>query len=257
MLAEVLDNHLITNLNPNELKILQYIYDHPHKIEVMTIREFAKEVSYSTSTILRFCRKINLSGYSELKYLIRQNHDLSTVSNQLVPAESELINELAQDVENTLLLIRENSLNQVIQEFNSSKSIHLFSGGGLTACVLDYLEKMLFSFGRQKVYRYDASTLAFHITESFNEDDILFVLSASGAYEPTLQMAHLAKMNHATVIAISPYTKNQLATIADINFRFLGSQRKNQNTEYSSRLPMYYIIQAIFTAYLKSEQGGL
>lgn len=255
MIGKILDNQLISQLNHNELQILEFIYNYPQKIEKMTIREFAKEVSCSTSTILRFCQKINLSGYSELKYLIKQDNDLKTNTFQPLKIENNLFDDLTQDIENTLLLLKEINVNQCIQEIKSNKSIHLFSGGGITGCALDYLEKLLFSFGRQKVYRYEASALAFHMADSFSQKDVLFVLSVSGTYEPTVQMAHLAKMNHATVIAISPYTKNRLASIADINFRFFGNQRKNKNTEYSSRLPIYFIINAIFTAYLEYERG--
>lgn len=38
----------------------------------MTIRELAKELQVSTSTILRFCNKNNFDGYSEFKEALKK-----------------------------------------------------------------------------------------------------------------------------------------------------------------------------------------
>ncbi|MBM6615284.1 MurR/RpiR family transcriptional regulator [Desemzia sp. RIT804] len=252
MLADILDNNIITRLNSNELTILNYIYAHPKEVETATIRQLAEKLSCSTTTILRFCRKINLTGYSELKYLIKQSNQSS--SNSLIKPDLKTSETLSQDIENTLLLLKEDSINQLITEIDSNKSIHLYSGGGISGRVLDYLEKMFFSFSRQNVYHYEASTLAFHIAETLTENDILIVISSSGTYEPTIKMANIAKTHGAKVVAITPYTENFLAMIADINFRFFGHTRKNKNTEYNSRLPIFYIIDAIFKAYLASKE---
>lgn len=60
----------------------------------------------------------------------------------------------------------------------------------------------------------------------------------------------LFKSNHATIIAISPYTKNAIADLANINFRFFVNHRENIDTEYTSRLAIFYIIDVIFKTYL-------
>lgn len=248
MLADILDDTLITSLNNNELKILQYIYAHSQEIQHSTIRQLAGKLNCSTTTILRFCQKINLSGYSELKYqLKKQGNETASDTNEV---------HWIQDIENTLLLLRQEDVDQVITLLESNRNIHLFGGAGITARVIDYLEKLCFSYGRQNVYRYDASALAFHVAEQMTEQDILFLISSSGKYVPTIKLANLAKTRQATVIAISPFSDNLLAAAADINFRFFSHERKNKNTEYTSRLPIYYMIETIFSIYhqFKEEQ---
>lgn len=255
MLADILDNQTMTSLNPNEQLILQYIYTHPQVVEAATIRELAEQLAFSTTTILRFCKKIGLSGYSELKYLMKQANSSILQPPPEQKQDAALLQELSQDIENTLLLMKEQGVYQMIELLNSTKHIHLYSGGGISARVLDYWEKMLFSYGRQNVYRYEASRLAFHIAETLTDQDVLFVISCSGTYEPTIRMANLAKMRGATVAAITPYTDNVLATIADLNFRFFGRPRQNKNTEFTSRLPIFFVIDTIFKAYLASKEG--
>lgn len=252
MLADILDNEMMTSLNPNEQTILHYIYTHPTEVEGATIRELADQLTVSTTTILRFCKKIGLVGYSELKYIIKQSNASIPQDIYKQTSDAAFLQEMSQDIENTLLLMKEQTVHQMIDLLNSSKHIHLYSGGGISGRVLDYWEKMLFSYGRQNVYRYEASRLAFHIADTLTDQDVLFVISCSGTYEPTIRMANLAKMRGATVVAITPYTDNVLATTADLNFRFFGHPRQNKNTEFTSRLPIFFVIDTIFKAYLVS-----
>ena len=117
---------------------------------------------------------------------------------------------------------------------DSNKRIHLY-GEGISRIPVDYLEKLLFSIGRQNVYKYKSSRLAAHIASNANEDDILIAISTSGNYPTTVKIVKLFNLNHATIIAISPYTKNH---------------RENIDTEYTSRLAIFYIIDVIFKTYL-------
>lgn len=256
MLADILDNEMMTSLNPNEQTILHYIYTHPTEVEGATIRELADQLTVSTTTILRFCKKIGLVGYSELKYIIKQSNASIPQDIYKQTSDAAFLQEMSQDIENTLLLMKEQTVHQMIDLLNSSKHIHLYSGGGISGRVLDYWEKMLFSYGRQNVYRYEASRLAFHIADTLTDQDVLFVISCSGTYEPTIRMANLAKMRGAIVVAITPYTDNVLATTADLNFRFFGHPRQNKNTEFTSRLPIFFVIDTIFKAYLVSLEGN-
>ena len=58
-------------LTKKELEILRYVHDNSALIQTMSIQQFAKNINYSTSTVLRFCRKLGFSGYPELKYYLK------------------------------------------------------------------------------------------------------------------------------------------------------------------------------------------
>ena len=52
-------------------QVYEYVVKDPEKVKYMRIRELADEVHVSTSTILRFCKKMGCSGYSEFKLQLR------------------------------------------------------------------------------------------------------------------------------------------------------------------------------------------
>lgn len=63
----------LQSLSTKELDILQYVHDHSDNISSISIQQFANELNYSTSTILRFCRKLGFSGFSEFKYFLKSS----------------------------------------------------------------------------------------------------------------------------------------------------------------------------------------
>ena len=67
-------------LNAGDLEIWQYIYNHKKECAHMTIEECASQCNVSRTTILRFEKKLDLSGYTEFKYLLRS--EVQVESNQ-------------------------------------------------------------------------------------------------------------------------------------------------------------------------------
>lgn len=253
MLINQLDDETIKNLSQSELYILHYVYDHPDEVINMSIHEFAKTVAFSSATILRFCKKLNFSGFAEFKFALRQqNTEVSELKNPVSSLES--IKNLYDDIESTSLLIKERYLFDTIDLIDSNKNIHLY-GEGISRIPVDYFEKLLFSIGRPNVYTYKSSRLAAHIASNANENDILIAISTSGNFPTTVKIVKLFHLNHANIIAISPYTKNSIAELANINFRFFVNHRENIDTEYTSRLAIFYIIDAIFKTYLIGKEN--
>ena len=66
-----LDDTVIKSLSSGELSILRYVYENMDDVLHMSIQELSKQVSYSTATILRFCKKLGFYGFAEFKYALR------------------------------------------------------------------------------------------------------------------------------------------------------------------------------------------
>ena len=62
----------IQKYNETDIRIYKYIVSDIRRIQYMTIRELAKELQVSTSTILRFCNKNNFDSYSEFKEALKE-----------------------------------------------------------------------------------------------------------------------------------------------------------------------------------------
>ncbi len=64
-------HHDLASLNDLEMQVYHYIIKHPESVSYMTIRELAERAGVSTTTVLRFCRKMQCDGWSEFRIRFR------------------------------------------------------------------------------------------------------------------------------------------------------------------------------------------
>ena len=57
----------IASLNNLEMMVYHYVIKNRDTVMYMTIRELADAAGVSTTTVMRFCRKLNCDGYSEFR----------------------------------------------------------------------------------------------------------------------------------------------------------------------------------------------
>lgn len=114
----------IQKFNETEIKIYKFIIDNGEKVPYMTIRELADAIQVSTSTILRFCNKLNCDGYKEFK----ENLKKYVYRIQEISPQSDL-NELLHYFKETNI----NSFEQKIEEgadFIRKAEVVIFIGSG-------------------------------------------------------------------------------------------------------------------------------
>lgn len=263
-----LNDQIIQSLSKNELKILQYVYEHSSETCEMSIQEFSRVISYSPATVLRFCRKLGFSGFAEFKYALRTNASkqnpnpqedasLSTMPEPSLSMERQMIlSEMLNNISGTSHLISQDLLERTFAFFDSDCPIYLFSPAGITEIPCDYFEKMLFSIGRQNVYRTASARMCEHLLHSVTKKALLILISTSGNFGPTERLARVANTNGIPILAITPYSSNSIASLAQINFRFFTDQRENRGAEFTSRLPILYVIYIIISCYLDYKQKG-
>ncbi len=255
MITLNLSDQIIKSLSRPELEILKFAYEHTEEVLDMSIQSLAERTAYSPATILRFCKKLGYSGFAEFKYALRaelreKDGEVSTRSGREFTF-GMMIDSLSSNVQATFKLIQEEQLNQAFQYLDSGCPIYLWSPDGLTSVASEYFEKLLLSIGRQEVYLIESVKMFEHILRNWPQKSLLILISTSGEHPTTIRLGKIAKVNGIPILAISPYTSNEVADLADINFRFFTDQRENLGAEFTSRLPIFFVINTIVQCYLR------
>ena len=115
MVSLHLSNYSSRFLSNNELNILKNILRTSSCFIVdMNIREFSAQVSYSSATILRFCRKLGYSGFAEFKYQLRHQtmiHDIPSSPEKKPDFDIQrLMDSMCFNIDGTAGLISEEQL---------------------------------------------------------------------------------------------------------------------------------------------------
>ena len=87
MITLHLNDQIIKSLSRPELNILKYAYENTDELMELSIQDLSNRVSYSPATVLRFCKKLGYSGFSEFKYALRaeqrrKGEDISSHSSR-------------------------------------------------------------------------------------------------------------------------------------------------------------------------------
>lgn len=247
-----MQNHIdlktLNSLSQSELLVLNYVYAHKEDVLHLSIQQLSDTICLSTATILRLCKKLNFSGFSELKYILKNQIVQENKNNEAAQTIDKTIHSYYQTIENTGRLIDSKAMDRAVNYLLSDKNIHLYSSG-LSSVSMSYMERFLLSVGRKSKY-YSTAPLAYRMAGKMNCDDILFIASTSGATPPVINITQIAKNSGAVVISITNMNSNPLTKLSDIAFYTPIKDRDYYGTDIKSRCSSFFIVHMILECYL-------
>ncbi|WP_281079639.1 hypothetical protein [Catenibacterium sp. co_0103] len=92
-------NKYYDSLTPNEQYICECILNHKNDCIRLSIDEFAIKYHISTSGLSRFSQKIQLSGYSELRAVLRLNESNQVKNNKSIDQLMDYYNKVIEDID--------------------------------------------------------------------------------------------------------------------------------------------------------------
>lgn len=247
------------SLTPKELEILRFVHDRGELVCSMSIQTFAEQTHYSTSTILRFCRKLGFSGYPELKYYLRSSLKKQQEEAVVLPSSHQIFHQICSDIitdlEGTTGLLNTDNLIFIAKHLSRGVPIYLHEPGGVTDITVRYLESVLFLSGFRNVYLSNSSNMTRHLIQTAAEDSIFIFISSSGNFGNTLNVAREARMHGMIVISISSIENNDLAEISNYNLRFFAKNRHSLGADITSRLCTFFVLSQAIEYFVSYQRG--
>lgn len=227
----------IKSFNDVEMLIYNYIMQNAKQIRYMTIRELADAVHVSTSTIMRFCKKLNCDGYSEFKVqfkiYLEENKEIKPIDNI-----SEIINyfnsantsEYKKNIDNVAALVRE------------TKHV-IFGGIGTSGILGKYGARYFSNMGKFSHYIDDPFYPNF---EGLYEDAVAIILSVSGETEQTIALANTFLKHKCKLVSITNSKDCTLAKMSDYNIAYyMNNQKTKEEYNITTQIPVIFIMEAI------------
>ncbi|MDE5053222.1 MurR/RpiR family transcriptional regulator [Niallia taxi] len=233
------------HLTNTEKEILLFLIRKKLENQTLSIRLAANELFVSTTTIIRLCKKLGFSGYSEFIY------HLNLKASKLVEDDAEYIDEIHQPLieavetfkqhfEQTFDSLNEQSIERFIQKIKENNMIY-FYGAGFSTLFANYLSKKfeLFGYYVSNSSTSDSRAIFLNNIEKYR---LLIVFSRSGNTQKVLEKVQLANDRGLTTILFTGNSKSATAEAADIVFTVLDptieSQHEFEITSYESNMFM-------------------
>ncbi|MDU5105841.1 MULTISPECIES: MurR/RpiR family transcriptional regulator [unclassified Clostridium] len=236
----------IQNLNELELSLYNYIMKNSEKVIYMRIRELANEAHVSTTTILRFCKKLDCEGFSEFKVKFKMYLEQAEGKN-LADNTSMIIDFLkkAQGVE------YKEKIDLVCRELDKASTI-IIVGIGFSGILSKYAARYLSATGKNALYIDDPF---YPLNFKYSDNYITIAFSVSGETPTVIDHINRLKRKGSKIISITNNEDSTLSKISDINIGYYVQQEKTEDYDITTQIPALYIIETIGRKLYKTKKG--
>ncbi len=227
----------IEKYSETDIRIYKYVVSNIEKIQHMTIRELAKELQVSASTVLRFCNMNNFEGYSEFKEALKQEaalqaarppmEDLQELSDFFIRANSSAFEE------KVLFAV----------EVLRKAGLIIFMGMGSSGTLAKYGARYFSNMGHFAVGLEDA----FYPIEFFHwKNTAVIAFSESGETQRLIEAVNQFKKKKCCVLSITNSPESTLAKLSDWNFSYnLNTKRINGGYNGTTQIPVIFMIETL------------
>lgn len=227
----------IANLNSLELMVYNYVIKNKDKVMYMTIRELADSAEVSTTTVLRFCKKMGCEGYSEFRirfklYVEQENHQpVNFGIGEIV----SFFNSINNEEFNALI-------NQAVIQIANAERI-VFVGAGTSGSLGKYGARFFSNVGKFSNYIDDPY---YPVSSDTFKNAVAIILSVSGETPDILRLASQFSLHGCKVISITNSETSSLARMADFNLSYHMPQiLVPGGHNITTQVPVIYIIEMI------------
>ncbi|WP_314419526.1 MurR/RpiR family transcriptional regulator [Pseudescherichia vulneris] len=231
-------NHsAVASLNNLEMMVYNVVIKNRDKVMYMTIRELADAAGVSTTTVLRFCRKLECEGYSEFRVRFK----LYLAQSEPQPANfgaSEIIS-FFKSVNNDEF---DRLLDQATDIILASERI-IFVGVGTSGSLAKYGARFFSNVGKFSNHVDDPY---FPVTNDMAKNALAIVLSVSGETEEILRFASQFSLHNCKVMSITSHEHSALAKLADFNLSWhIPQTRISGGYDLTTQIPVIYILETL------------
>ena len=232
-------HEMIKSFNQLEMDVYNYIISNEEKVVYMKVRELAAAVHVSTTTILRFCKKVGCEGYSEFRLKLKQ--EVSSKEKKKINMDLTAVKDFFERVQTQAFA---ENIQEAVKLLTKASSI-IFVGVGNSSFIGKYGARYFNNVGWFSFAIDDPFTPVFR---GKGERIATIALSVSGETEQTLMLAEKLKRRGSSLISFTNKANCSLGKMSDCNINYYVSEYKyKQDEDYdlTSQMAVVFVLELI------------
>lgn len=219
---------------------------------LLSITEFSERVGVGDATMLRFCRKLGLKGYSEFRFLLSQSEG----EQEKKPGrESDVIFEdMVMALKSTHEILDENQIEKAAELILKAEHVYAFGSGNSGVAAQELCNKIL-RLGVHCEYKADAH-FQLITTALLTQKDTLVLFSVSGSTQDMLELAKCASRQGTPLIIVTNYLKSPLAKYADALLYVVAKSAPLDSGSLVTKVSQLYVIDVLSRA-IRRQRGDV
>ncbi len=226
----------VKSLNDLEMEVYQYVTKNYDKVKYMRIRELAQEAHVSTSTVLRFCKKMDCNGYAEFKVKLKQHFEKGKEMSA-----TDDVTEVIDFLKKTTSEEFEKKLDMLTEVIVRANRI-IFVGSGMSGIVAKYGARYFSSMGKFCLYIDEPH----YPTESrFFENALVIVFSVSGESNDTIGHVIRFKEQNCQIFSVTNTENCTVAKLSDYNIAYYVTYTRLKVYDITTQMPAISIVERL------------
>lgn len=248
-----------TKLGRGEKKVADALLKDADIIVGMSINELAEYCGCGDATIVRFSRRLGLSGYQALKVRIfeekRYNPEMAvqaTAEDDCFDIWKKYKDAVSGMMENTEKVLSARSLENAAEALLKAKRIAIF-GTGQSITIAAALQHSLMYIGLNAT-AYTDGHLQMVSAANLCRDDVAIGISLSGCSVDIVEALTVAKEHSATTIAFTKEGITMIDSVSDIKLCVASDESNRPYSGRLNRIVQLSIVEAL-SSYLALRRG--
>ncbi|QQK07278.1 MurR/RpiR family transcriptional regulator [Miniphocaeibacter halophilus] len=226
-----------SNFSDIDFEILNFINNNINLVSNMNIEDLSNILFTSKSTIVRFCKKIKLDGFSELKYILKNESTTNTnIFNDFMSHNIYMYNNFVKNIELDKIL-------SAVDLISNNDPLYIF-GHSLSEIPAKYLYTVLNSLDRRCVF-INKPILMKSISSSLDEKSTILIISANLNNSIYEDIVKTSINNKSKIILITRNHHSNLIPYANIAIFSNDKNISYKNIDVNSRIGIITIVQII------------
>lgn len=254
---------LLPALPRAERTFAESLLENPYAITTMTLAEISSESNCSEASIIRFCKRLGYSGYSQTKEAFKialdeglddeiesiyASDDMSAILEKVHKSKIQILNDTVTLADPS---VYQNALDAII----NANSIHFFGvGDAYATCLLAYMK-----FQRLGMLGSAPSDVMQQLTTaaSLNKGDVAIAVSYEGRSRNIVSSIRLAQEAGASTICITKMAKSPLLKVSDIALFTAVNDLTVGRDKVTQRIADQFILDALCMGYISKIQKNI
>jgi len=213
---ETIINEHYDNLNTTDKEIAEFLIRNKSLAKTASLEKIAKASLFSQSSIFRFCKKIGLSGFSQLHYVLQEAESNSTNTPKNIDFLSQTLKSMIWTVNN----FKGTKLDELYDVIINAQQIYIYATGWEQQIMAQQLQRNLYLIG-QVSFVFPTARGEMNVSKAnIDSEDVIIVISYSGMNDSVVEMIEQFKLRGTKIISFTSFHQNKIAQVSDYNLYY-------------------------------------
>lgn len=247
---------IMEDLPKAEKKIAEVIMDSPETIVNMTASELGNNAKSSAATVIRLCKRIGISSFTQMKVMISGEISRTDpvgysdikANEPMEEIMDKLLGNAFQSMQDTVSIINKDRLIDAVEAMEKASVIYVF-GIGASHLVAQNIAQKWSRIGKTCICPSDPHNLVAALAGG-NEDAVFIGVSNSGETKEVNKLINIANDNGCTTIGLTRFGRNTISSKSVVSLQTVRANEEELRSAATSSLhAQFIVVDILFFAY--------